>query len=154
MDFTELLALAAQAVADMATASNALMAVGTDVINLQTKIQAMSAANPGDGGGSTDPLQAQLDAANALVAQLQSQLSDLTTKDAADVQAAVDAKAAGDAAVATVQGQLDALSAKEAPEAATIANLQQAFASLQSVVAVLAGLQIPIAPVDPQQPSV
>lgn len=89
--------------------------------------------------------QADLDAAiSAAVAPLNQQISDLTAKDATDVQAAIDAKAAGDKAVADVQAKLDSLSAKEAPEASAIAALQQSVASLQSVLATLASIANPV----------
>lgn len=146
MDFTVLLALIATALGDLQKISDSVATVSADLQAIQLKAQAMSAAGPVDPGGP-NPLQAQLDAALAQVAQLNQQLTDLGVKDAADVQAAVDAKAAGDAAVADLQVKIDALAAKEGVESKLIQDLQGAKAILESIVAQLAAL--PALPVDP-----
>lgn len=86
----------------------------------------------------------------AAVAPLNQQIADLTAKDAADMQSAVDAKAAGDQAVAAVQAQLDALSAKELVEAGVIDGLKGSVGILQDVVAKLSALTAPApTPEDP-----
>lgn len=87
--------------------------------------------------------QAKIDAAVATaVAPLNQQISDLTAKDAGDVQALSDAQAA----MADLQSKFDALSGKESVEAGVISGLQGSLASLQAAVATLAGLVPPVAP--------
>lgn len=102
----------------------------------------------GTGGGFQ---QSDIDAAvAAAIAPLNQSISDLTAKDALDAQAAIDAKAQGDAALASMKAEMDALSAKEGIEAQTLQNLSSAYGQLQQVVSVLAGLQpVAPAPVDP-----
>lgn len=85
--------------------------------------------------------QAKIDAAvAAAVEPLNAQIIGLQAKDAADMQAAVDAKAAGDIAVAEVQSRLDALASKEGAEASIIAGLQGSLAVLKDIVEKLSAL--------------
>jgi hypothetical protein len=85
--------------------------------------------------------QSDVDAAvAAAVAPLNQQLSDLSAKDALDMQAAVDAKAAGDASVAAIQAQLDSLSAAKSVEDGVIAGLNSSIASIQGALDALHAL--------------
>lgn len=85
--------------------------------------------------------QAKIDAAvAAAVEPLNVQIADLMAKDVLDMQAAVDVKAAGDAAVAVLQAQFDSLTSKEGAEASIIANLQGSLSILKDVVEKLSAL--------------
>lgn len=149
MDFSELLALIATATADVQKASDALAVVASDLTSIELKAQAMSASQPGDGGGE-NPLQAQLDAALAQVAQLQAQVEQVMSDDAADKQAILDEKAKGEAAVADLQAKFDALAAKEGMEAAIVDGLKGSLAALQDVVAKLSAIQTPVPTPEPE----
>lgn len=85
--------------------------------------------------------QSDLDAAvAAAVAPLNDQIVALTAQDELDKQAAVDAKAMGDAAVAAIQAQFDELKASKDVEDGVIANLNASMASIQGALDALHAL--------------
>lgn len=85
--------------------------------------------------------QSDLDAAvAAAVGPLNDQIVALTAQDEADKQAAVDAKAMGDAAVAAIQAQFDELKASKDVEDGVIANLNASMASIQGALDALHAL--------------
>lgn len=89
--------------------------------------------------------QGDLDAAvAAAVAPLNQQISDLSAKDAADLQLLSDAQAK----LADLSAKFDVLVAKEGIEAGIVAEFQASLAGMQKVVADLIGLQpAPVPPV-------
>lgn len=88
----------------------------------------------GTGPGFT---QADIDAAvAAAVAPLNQSISDLTAKDASDIQAGTDALAA-------LQASFDKMSADKAVEDGVIAGLQSAKDSLAAVLASLSTIGVP-----------
>lgn len=89
-------------------------------------------APAGTGGGLS---QADVDAAvAAAVAPLNQSIADLTAKDAADIQAGVDAKAASDAALADLQVKFDALTAEDVADKALVANFQGSLTALSAAL--------------------
>lgn len=101
----------------------------------------------GTGGGFQ---QSDIDAAvAAAIAPLNQSISDLTAKDAGDVQALADAKVASDAAVADLQGKLDTLAAAKSVDDGIISGLQGALQQIKDAEAALQSLFPPPAPVDP-----
>lgn len=92
-------------------------------------------------------VQAQIDAAvQAAVGPLNDQIVQLQAQDAADVQAAVDAKAQSDAALASLQGQLDSVSAAKLVDDQIIVGLQQSVSSIRALADQLAAIVLPPQP--------
>lgn len=97
----------------------------------------------GTGGGFS---QADVDAKVAeAVAPLNQSIADLTAKDAADIQAGVDAKAASDAALADLQVKFDALTAVDVADKALVANFQGSLTALSAALDALKAA-VPTAP--------
>lgn len=95
----------------------------------------------------------------AAVAPLNQQISDLSAKDAADIQAAIDAKASGDAAVLDIQGKLDSalssladMTAKEQFEEQAVADVKLKIEAVQASFDVVKGIFFP--PPVPEVPPV
>lgn len=85
--------------------------------------------------------QGDLDKAVAdAVAPLNQQISDLQVLDAADKQAILDAKAAGDAALASLQGQFDSLKASKDVEDGVISGLNDSIVKIQGALDALHAL--------------
>lgn len=89
--------------------------------------KAQAEVPPVDGGPSEADIQARIDAA-------------LAEQVALDAQALAEAKAQGDAALASLQSQLDVLALKEGQEASVIAGLQASIVSIQGALDALHAL--------------